>query len=137
LINRANALVAESSEREHIYQVAGDIIEALPRRLTLLSLALDRTGLALAKMGEDFLGSRLPLSDKTMVEEAVQATSFGGSQVRHSAAQHLAKRYLAGGWPKMHPLPDSKLPVEKRKALQDLQSLPQWGLGTVEDFDTI
>lgn len=93
LITRAESLVAQSNERDHLYQVAGDIIEGLPRRLDALLLALDRTALALAKMGEEFLGSRLPLADKTMVEEAVQA-AFGTTQLRHSVASRVAQRYL-------------------------------------------
>jgi len=93
LIGRATALVEGSDEKEHLYQVAGDIIVAMPQRLDQLLRALDRTGLALSKMGEEFLSSRLPLSDKTMVEEAV-ASAFGKGQPRHSEARRLAQRYL-------------------------------------------
>lgn len=91
LLSRAQTLVENSDEKEHLYQVAGDIITGLPHRLEQLTLVLDRTGLALAKMGESFLSSRLPLADKTMVDEAVEA-AFGGGQLRQ--AQHLAQRYL-------------------------------------------
>ena len=93
LVVRASALVEASEEKEHLYQVAGDIIVALPKRLDQLLVALDRTGLALSKMGIEFLEARLPLADKTMVDEAIEST-FGGAQQRHSAAQRLAQRYL-------------------------------------------
>lgn len=94
LINRASSMVEASDQKEHLYQVAGDIIVALPARLDQLLTALDRTGLALSKMGQEFLESRLSISDKTMVDEAIE-TAFGRSQVRHSdAAQRVAARYL-------------------------------------------
>lgn len=92
LINRAQKLVDGSEQKDHLYQIAGDIIVALPERLDQILLALDRTSLALAKMGEEFLESRLPLSDKTMVDEAVSA-AFGKAQIR-TQARKLAMRYL-------------------------------------------
>ena len=92
LIDRAQSLVEASDQKDHLYQVAGDVIVALPERLSQLQLALDRTGLALAKMGEHFLTSRLPLADKTMVEEAIQA-AFGGTQISDQAKK-VAKRFL-------------------------------------------
>jgi len=95
LVSRAEKLIEASDHREHFYEEAGDLIHAVPRRLQSLELALDRTGLALSRMGTDFLESRLPLSDKVMVDEAV-SSAFGGSSVRHStAAQRVAARYLA------------------------------------------
>jgi hypothetical protein len=94
LIDRGLHLIEDSEHREHFYQMAGDLIMGVPERLQSLELALDRTSLALSKMGESFLEARLPLSDKTMVDEAV-AAAFGGSQQRHSeAARRVADRYL-------------------------------------------
>jgi len=93
LVNRAKSLVEASEERDHIYQVAGDIILAMPQRLEQLAIALDRTGLALSKMGEEFLEARLPLSERTMVEEAV-ASAFGKSSPRKSMAAKVADRYM-------------------------------------------
>lgn len=92
LINRSQRLVEESDHREHLYQVAGDIIVDLPARLRRLEVALDRTALALSGMGEDFLSARLPLSEKQLVEEATQP-GFGGHQLRHSA-QAVARRWM-------------------------------------------
>jgi hypothetical protein len=97
LLDRAVQLVDKSKEREHFYEVAGDIIQAIPMRLDALQTTLDRTSLALAKMGESFLEARLSISDKTMVNEAVQS-AFGGSQMRQSeSAKRVARRYLRRG----------------------------------------
>lgn len=93
LINRAQKLVDTSEEKEHLYQVAGDILEAVPKRFEQLIIALDRTSLALAKMGEEFLESRLSLSDRTMVDEAVEA-AFGKSSPKQSLKARVADRYL-------------------------------------------
>ena len=93
LINRATQLVEKSKFEDHIYQVAGDIIEGLPRRLTALEVALDRTALALSKMGDEFLDSRLPLGDKMMVDEAVEA-AFGKSRPFRSIEARIVARYL-------------------------------------------
>lgn len=96
LINRAVALAEESEAKEHIQQVAGDILLAVPQRLDHLERHLDRTALALSKMGEDFLEARLPLSDKTEVEEAVQP-AFGGGKMRTSVDRLTRRWMLASG----------------------------------------
>lgn len=96
LINRAVSLAESSEAKEHIQQVAGDILLAVPKRLDDLERHLDRTALALAKMGEDFLEARLPLSDKTEVEEAVQP-AFGGGKMRTSV-DRLAYRWMRAGF---------------------------------------
>lgn len=95
LLSRATQLVEASEEKEHLYQVAGDIITAAPKRLDQVLLALDRTSLALSKMGIEFLESRLPLGDKTMVAEAVEA-AFGGSRSKDSddPIARVATRFL-------------------------------------------
>jgi len=96
LTTRAQELIDASEHREHFYQMAGDIIVAVPTRLEQLEVVLDRTGLALAKMGQDFLEARLPLSEKTLVDEAVQSAFGGGGKSRESVVDRVAKRYLAG-----------------------------------------
>lgn len=93
LVDRVMKLVEASDDKEHIYQIAGDAIEAMPKRLDALELALDRTSFALSKMGEEFFDSRLPLSDKVMVDEAIEA-AFGGAHTKHSMAAKVADRYL-------------------------------------------
>lgn len=91
--NRIEKLVAASNQRDHLYQVAGDIILGAPKRLDALDNALDRTALALSKMGVTFLEARLPFSDKQMVEEATDA-AFGGGMSRESVADRLTNRWL-------------------------------------------
>ncbi len=91
--NRIEKLVAASDKRDHLYQVAGDIILGAPKRLDALDNALDRTALALSKMGVTFLEARLPFSDKQMVEEATDA-AFGGGMSRESVADRLTNRWL-------------------------------------------
>lgn len=93
LMDRALKLIEASEHKDHFYQVAGDIIMGAPRLVDMLDQDLDRTLLALSKMGEEFLDSRLPLSDKVMVEEAVEA-AFGKPRSHVSLAERVAKRYL-------------------------------------------
>lgn len=71
MLNRALSLVEASKQKDHFYQIAGDLIVAMPDRMDILERTLDRTSLALSMMGEDFLSSRLPVNDRNMVEEAV------------------------------------------------------------------
>jgi len=95
LVSRATKLVEGSDQKEHLYQVAGDVIVALPTRLTNLELLLDKTALALSKMGESFLEARLPLAEKNEVEEAVEP-SFGGGFNRFSeeSVGRVAQQWL-------------------------------------------
>lgn len=93
LTNRAQKLIEESPHKDHFHQVAGDIITAAPKRLESLKTHLDRLSLALARMGTDFLESRLSIGDKTLVDEAVEP-ALGRSVGRYSAVQRVAHRYL-------------------------------------------
>lgn len=76
LSNRGIRLVDTSPERDHIYQMAGDIISALPDRLGRLDAALDRVSYALSKMGQEFFESKLSMGDKMLVDEAIESSSF-------------------------------------------------------------
>ena len=93
LMNRAQRLIDASEHKEQIYQLAGDLILAMPQRLEHMATILDRTGLALSKMGSEFLEARLPLSDKVMVDEAIEA-AFGRGSPHESMATRVATRYL-------------------------------------------
>lgn len=98
MVHRALKLVEQSDQTDHIYQVAGDIIQGVPRRLERLEVELDRTALALSKMGETFLEARLPLDDKTRVNEAV-LPAFGGGGHKYASKEaqvidRVAVRYL-------------------------------------------
>lgn len=54
LIHRALRLVEESDQKELLYQIAGDLIISVPRRLDILDTMLDKTSYALSIMGQDF-----------------------------------------------------------------------------------
>lgn len=114
LINRAQKLVAASKYKEHLYQIAGDLIIALPERLGHLERDLDRTSLALAKMGETFLGARLPLSDKNMVEEAVEMAGWVQSPRAKGVAKRVAQRWV-----------QARLGKTEQKILEMLQRNPR------------
>ena len=62
LMTRGLKIVEGSKAKDHLYQVAGDILLAAPKRLQALEIDLDRTALALSKMGDSYLSARLPLS---------------------------------------------------------------------------
>lgn len=98
-------LVEKSREREHLYQVAGDIIVDFPRRLERLEEQLDELGYALSVMGKDHLRDRLSLSRRNRVDQTVEgAPSFKGPMFRMTAsvvqrhlARRVARRYLGEG----------------------------------------
>lgn len=92
LVNRSLKVVHDSEKRDHLYQVAGDIILAVPDRLQRLETVLDRTLLALAGMGEGFLSARLPFSEKQLVEEA-STPAFGGGASK-SSVDSVTKAYF-------------------------------------------
>ena len=93
MIERAMKMVESSKDKERLYQLAGDIIVGIPERLDQLETALDRTNLALAKLGEEFLESRLPAYEKAMVDEAVKS-ALGKSRIRTSLSKKVVSRYL-------------------------------------------
>lgn len=96
LVDKVLRLVEDSSQREHLYQVAGDLIIDLPRRVERLEGQLDETAYALTLMGEDHLKDRLPLGRRTLVEETVEGVPAFGAAFNRSAErvlqQHLARR---------------------------------------------
>ena len=93
LVNRAQQLVAQSTYKEHLHQVASDIIQGAPQRLEALVMDLDRISLAHSKMGESFLEARLPLNQKTQVEEATMP-AFGGGSLRYASERALMDRLV-------------------------------------------
>lgn len=70
LVARAMSLVSASSQKDHIHEVAGDILQALPTRMDALDRDLDRTSYALAVFGEDYLRDVLPMTDRKLVDDA-------------------------------------------------------------------
>jgi hypothetical protein len=103
LMTRATKLVEKSNQKEHIYQVAGDILQVAPRRMETLERHLDRLSYILSVLGTDHLRDLLPIADRAMVDDAVEgAGAFGPSMNKSSArvaeqylAQRLARKYLA------------------------------------------
>ena len=92
LLTQAENLIKRSDHREHLYQLAGDLIMSVPQALGRLERALDRTSYALAKIGEDHLKDRLPISDRALVEDGVtQAKPFPSHRPRTSVERVVRK----------------------------------------------
>ena len=89
MINRGQKLVEGSVAKDHLYEVAGDLITGVPQRLANLDRLLDRTNYALSLMGQDFYRGRLSLDDKEMVDQAVKF-----SQTPFPSARRVANRYI-------------------------------------------
>lgn len=107
LVTRALKLVENSPAKEHLYEVAGDILQATPKRLEALETDLDRTAYALSVIGEDHLRDRLPLADRKIVDESVEkAKPLFGPMLNRSALR-VAERWSSKeadldpplGWP--------------------------------------
>lgn len=73
LMNRALRAIETSPQKDEIYQRVGDVVVALPNRLTRLDNLLDRTSYALALMGKESIHSRLPLGDRNLVEDVLDS----------------------------------------------------------------
>jgi len=96
LMSRALGLVGQSKAKDHIYQMAGDIILAAPQRLEALELDLDRVSYMLSRLGEDYLRERLPLSDRKMIDEAMHKAQPMKPE-RRKMVERVASRYLNKG----------------------------------------
>ena len=96
LTNRAQKVIDNypPERREKIYQVAGDVIVGVPERLAKIEQTLDKVSYALSCMGQDFLKSRLPLDDRTEVDEAVKHTNHAFPGGRKKSSLTVAQRYL-------------------------------------------
>ena len=90
MVNRGQKAVDQSTKRDHLYEVAGDLIVGVPQRLSKLESLLDRTSYALSIMGEEFFKGRLPLEDRTMVDEAVKF-----SQSPFPSSRRVARKFMA------------------------------------------
>lgn len=94
MMDRVMALVESSSEKDHLWQVGGDLIQGFPERLGELERALDRTSYALVVMGEDFLRGRIPMDDRYVVDEATKSHPYAEPRKKDTAAARVARRYL-------------------------------------------
>jgi len=97
MADRVQAMVDDSEARDHLYQVAGDILQGFPARLSAAERALDRTSYAMTVMGEDFLRGRISLDDREMVDESLKTAPFAGSRGKESAPERVAHRFLSAG----------------------------------------
>lgn len=88
-VARVLALVEQSEAREALYEAAGDLIMATPKRIEELERHLDRTSYALSVLGEEDLRDRLPLSDRKVVDEANEKPKTMTARV---ADRYLSKR---------------------------------------------
>jgi len=94
LCDRATRLVEDSDHKEHLYEVAGDIITGVPGRVDRLESSLDKASYAMTRLGEDYLRDRLPISDRSEVDDAVEGASpFPGGR-KKSRVQQVAAAYL-------------------------------------------
>lgn len=91
LLDRAQALVDNSVAKEHLWQVAGDLILGIPAKLESVENSLDRTAYAMTKMGEEFLRGRLPLEDRLRVDEGVKSLP---PTEKESIQARVARRFL-------------------------------------------
>ena len=87
-------LVERSAQKDHLYQVAGDLIMGIPGALERLERSLDRTSYALAKIGEDHLKDRLSISDRAMVEDGiVNPKPFPGGRMPRTSIERVARNW--------------------------------------------
>lgn len=93
MCDRVEAMIEGSEARDHLHQVAGDIIQALPEALDDAERALDRTSYALSVMGEDFLRGRISLDDRERVDGSLKAAPF--ASVRDKSSARVAERFRA------------------------------------------
>ena len=95
MCDRAQSLVEKSEARDHIFQVAGDIVQGFPDRISAAERALDRTSYALSVMGEDFLRGRILFDDRDRVDGALKTSPFA-SRPKESSPHRVVQRYLQG-----------------------------------------
>lgn len=97
LLTRALTLCEKSERRDHLYEVAGDVIQGIPTRLDNLERNLDRTSYALSVLGSDHLRDILPMTDRKVVDDATEhakpfASGKGGTP--RTSAERVADRHL-------------------------------------------
>lgn len=95
MVARVMRLVEASPAKEHLYQVAGDIIVSAPGRLEVLERHLDRTSYALSVFGSDTLREMLPMHDRTFVDDAAERSAPMFGPRLHRSTARVAERYLA------------------------------------------
>lgn len=94
LMTRAMKIVEKSPERDHIYQMAGDILLSAPRRMEALERHLDRLSYTLSVIGTDHLRDLLPMDDRAVVDSATAVAGVLAPQFKKSS-QRVADQWLA------------------------------------------
>jgi hypothetical protein len=124
-------LVETSEAKEHLYQVAGDLIQSVPDNMSRLEASLDTTAYALAKMGEEHLKDRLTISQRALVDESVEGAQPFDAIRRRSAFRAPAQEWMGpvgpGGNPKDRTgiLPTQR--SENKDSLERMSPLPDHG----------
>jgi len=136
LMTRALKIVEKSPEKDHLYQVAGDIIMTAPQRLDKMESTLDRLSYALSVLGTDHLRDRLSLSDRAMVDDAVhQARPFASPASPKSTAR-VAYRYLMRHADLMPPLGFPGGPCHVVQRIYEEVKNPRLRDELIEDIET-
>lgn len=91
LCDRATKLVESSDHKDHLYEVAGDIVQGIPKMITHLEGSLDKASYAMSKLGEEYLRNRLPISDRAEVDDAVEGA---GARKKSNRAKRVAEIYI-------------------------------------------
>jgi hypothetical protein len=94
LATRALKLIEASPEKDHLYQVAGDIIQIAPKRIEDLERHLDRLSYVLSQMGKEHLRERLSLDDRALIDDSLHKTVAFPAAVTGARAERVAFRYL-------------------------------------------
>lgn len=139
LVNRGLKIVEQSDpeQKERAYQMAGDLIDAVPTRLSKLESLLDKTSFALSMMGEDFFASRLSLDDKTEVKEAIEHSAHPFSKaIKESASPRaVAAAYLRRRADLMPPLGRPGGPCHVVKRIDQNVAAPAIKEDLIEDVE--
>jgi hypothetical protein len=92
LITRCLNLVEKSDQKDHLYQVAGDLIQAIPDKISKLEALLDKSAYALSSVGKATLKKTLPLTDRNEVDEVAQtAKPFKSASVKRVVDAYLSR----------------------------------------------
>lgn len=147
MVNRMLVLVEASEKRDHLYEVAGDIITDFPRHLQHLERHLDRLSYALASVGKKQFRDRIPLTDRYKVDYAMQDAAFplvsdeGQSPFPppkpETTAQRVARRYAAQRTADLNPplgIPGGPCQVMKR--IEDRVRNPKVRDELIEDVES-
>lgn len=94
LLKKVEKLVETSSHKEHIYQVTGDLMAAIPRLVEHIEARLDETSYALSLMGKEHLKDRLPVSSRAMVDATIEGSAAFSAPMTRGTAQRVAARWL-------------------------------------------